>query len=293
MTLPVFEAACVAIVALTLATMSRARPARELFRDYAVLALAAFVGEDTCIAFYGFYTYAPGWHLRLHHVPALVPTIWPLVVLSARSVVHDLSHRADDDGPRLLRSVAVGALVAFDASLVEVVAVRAGLWTWAEPGHLGVPIVGILGWGYFAFGADVALARKRPLLAILGGPLATHALVLVSWWALFRWTVRGDVGLAGFVALGGIALVATVTALRGRRHGHTIGIDVAAPRMIAATLFVALLVTTAPGDAALWAHTACVALPYFAATSFDLAALKLRGRRSAADRRGATAPSPR
>ena len=119
MPLPVFEIACVLVITLTLATMSRAVAPRALLRDYAALAVAAWVGEDSAIAFYRFYAYAPGWHLRVHHVPVLVPLIWPLVILSAREVVSKLWPEV-----RAWRPLVVGAVVAFDASLVEVVAVR-------------------------------------------------------------------------------------------------------------------------------------------------------------------------
>lgn len=266
MPLVVFESACVAVVLLTLFTMRRARGTRELLRDYVVLAVAAWIGEDSCIAFHRFYEYAPGWHLRVHHVPLLVPLIWPLVILSARDVVSALW---PSPVARVMRPVAVAALVAFDASLVEVVAVRAGLWSWAEAGHLGVPVIGILGWGFFAAGADIALSRGKPLLAIVIAPITAHALILATWWALFRWTARGALGstsLAGVVVVG-VAAVAMVGVGRAHR-GAAIPFAIAAPRMIAAALFVALLVSAAPTDGPLWIHAASVAVPYVAATAW-------------------------
>jgi hypothetical protein len=281
MSLPFFEIACVVVVLLTLATMARTRDPRVLLRDYAALAVAGFVGEESCIALYRFYAYASGWHLRVHHVPLLVPLIWPLVILSARSVVTALWPTL-----RRARPLAVAALVVFDASLVEVVAVRAGLWSWAEPGHLGVPLIGILGWGYFAAGTEVALDRDRPAFAVVLGPLAAHALIQLTWWGLFRWTVRGPLGDASTNGLALLSLVALAIVLAARRRGHAIPLSVAAPRMIAASLFVALLLTTAARDASLWVHTLSVALPYLAATSYALT-----GTRSPAGRPEATASS--
>jgi hypothetical protein len=286
MPLPVFEIACVLVITLTLATMSRAVAPGALLRDYAALAVAAWIGEDSAIAFYRFYTYAPGWHLRVHHVPVLVPLIWPLVILSAREVVSKLWPEV-----RAGRPLVVGAVVAFDASLVEVVAVRAELWSWAEPGHLGIPLIGIAGWGYFAAGADFALSRRRAPLAIVTGPLATHALVVLTWWGLFRFTLRGPLGLASVAGLVVLAALALRLVRKRRRAGHAIPLDLAMPRMIAASLFVVLLVMTAPFDVPLWTHAACVAIPYLAATSYDLTAL--RGRRSPEARRDSRAPSPR
>lgn len=263
MPLPVFEAACLVVVALTLAVMARRQPWRELAADYAALAVAGWIGEETCVAFYRYYRYADGWHARLHHVPALVPLIWPLVVLSARGVAAGLWPRAGGWRPLL-----VGLVVLWDASMVEVVAVRAGLWSWAEPGHLGVPLVGIVGWGYFAIGADWALSRGARLLAVIVAPLTTHALILATWWAAFRWGLRRDLGLASVAAvaaIGGLWLAAVIVA---RRKGGAMPLEVAVPRMIAAGLFFVLLVTTAPGDTALWVHTLAIGVPYAAATRY-------------------------
>ncbi|MBK9037029.1 MAG: hypothetical protein IPL61_38230 [Myxococcales bacterium] len=264
MPFPGFELACVAIVALALAALARTRPWRGLLFDYAALAVAGWVGEQTCIAWYDFYRYAPSWHGRLGHVPALIPIIWPLVILSARAVVDAVA-----PGLGWRRPLVVGALVAFDASLVEVIAVAAGLWGWAEPGHLDVPVLGVLGWGFFAGGADVAL-RQRPSLrplALLGALALTHALIVGAWWALFRWTVRGDLGDASVVAVValGAALVPVAVALR--RRGRTLPLDVALPRMIAASLFVVTLVVVAGAATRLWLHTAAVAVPYLALTA--------------------------
>ncbi len=285
MPLPVFEIACVAVVVLTLAAMARTRAPRELVLDYAALAAAAFAGEDSCVALYRFYAYADGWHARLHHVPLLVPLIWPLVILSARGVTGSLWPAVGR-----LRPLLVGAVVAFDASLVEVVAVRSGLWSWAEPGHLGVPLIGILGWGYFAAGADWALSRgwrlRRAALLVVA-PAVAHALILASWWGLFRWTLRGDFGAWSSVGMALVGAAALASVVVARARGHAIAPSVAGPRMIAAALFFALLLTTAPESAPLWAHVASVAVPYLAATS-------LRERRSTTaalrERRSTAAP---
>ncbi|MFT3764247.1 MAG: hypothetical protein QM820_01805 [Minicystis sp.] len=263
MPLPLFEAACVAVIALALAAMARGRPWRELLADYAALAVAGWIGEETCVAVYGYYRYAEGWHARIHHVPVLVPLIWPLVILSARDVAAAVWPAAERWRPLI-----VGAVVAFDASLVEVVAVRAGLWSWAEPGHLGVPLIGMLGWGYFAVGADAALGRGRRLLAVVAAPAAAHALILGSWWAAFRWGWRRDLGAASVLGMAAVGVAALAAVVAARRRGGGIPLGVAVPRMVAASLFFALLVTTAPGEAALWIHTAAVAVPYLAATRF-------------------------
>lgn len=259
-----FEVACVLVIAVTLWAMARTRPPRDLLADYAALAAAGWIGEETCVVFYGHYHYAPGWHLRLDHVPALVPLIWPLVILSARDVAAAVWPGADR-----LRPLIVGAVVAFDASLVEVVAVRAGLWSWSEPGHLGVPLVGIIGWGYFAAGADLALRRGARLAAVLVAPAVTHALILSTWWIAFRWGLRRDLGAASVLGVAAIGAAALAAVIAARRRGHGVPLPIAAPRMAAAGLFFTLLLLTAPGDGPLWIHTAAVAVPYLAATRFS------------------------
>lgn len=268
MSLPVFQAACAVIIVLTLAVMARRVPWDALLRDYFALALAGYLGEQSCIFLYHHYRYATDFALRIGDVPLLVPLIWPLVVMSARSVAVELWPGLSD---RVQRAVVVGAIVAFDASLVEVVAVRAGLWSWAEPGHLGVPVIGILGWGYFAGAADYVLglqSRRRHLLLLLVAPLVTHGLIVSSWWALFRHTLRLDLGKSGLDSMVALGVLALALVLRARRLGHLIPLAVALPRMTAASLFVWLLWTVARHDSRYWLHTAAVALPYLAATSF-------------------------
>lgn len=280
MPLWIFECACIAIVLFTLASMARLRPAGALLRDYAALAVAAWAGEQSCVALYHFYAYAPGWHGRLGHVPILVPLIWPLVILSAREVVRTLLPRACAPGRLLVPAVAVGTLVAADASLVEVLAVRAGLWRWAEPGHLGVPLIGMLGWGYFAAGAEACLALPedarlhpvRRLLLLLLAPLTAHALIQLTWWGLFRFTLRGDLGDAALAGILLLSLVASALVVRARRRGLSIPRAVAVPRIIAASLFLVLLLSCAPGDPRLWLHAAAVAVPYNLATRWSGAA---------------------
>jgi len=83
--------------------------------------------------------------------------------------------------------------------------VRAGLWSWNEPGVFGVPLVGILGWALFA-SAVAALPRRAVVLA----PLATHALLLAAWWGAFRW-FAGEIPSAPAL----VGVVAAVSAAIG------------------------------------------------------------------------------
>lgn len=266
-TFSAFQLLCAAVVVLTLRAMSRARPAREVARELAALAVAGFLGEETCIALYGFYAYAPGWHLRIHHVPLLVPLIWPLVILSARDVVGALLPRLG----AVPRAAAVACGVAIDAALIEVLSVRAGFWSWAEPGLSGVPIIGILGWSYFAFGATLALelpaasARTRAIAVVLVGPAVAHLMILASWWGCFRWILRGELGGAAVAVH--VALLGLVTAVvaRARRAGRSVPPRVWQPRLAATALFVLVFAATAIGSPAHAAILVSTAAPYLAA----------------------------
>lgn len=275
MPLPLFEFACIFVVILTLIIMARRKPWRDLLTDYSALAVAGWVGEETCVRFYGYYHYATHWHGRLDEVPILVPLIWPLVILSARDVAASVWPTITT-----FRPLVVLGIVAFDASLVEVIAVRAGFWSWVDGGHLGVPIIGILGWGYFALGADWALSAKfitrelsraeRFAATLVVAPLVTHALIQLTWWGFFRWAQRNPLGDVSLWGLAGVSLGVLACVLIARRKGTGIPMSIALPRMVAASLFFALLVTTAPTDGPLWMHTAAIAIPYFAASQFKM-----------------------
>ncbi|MFO0592062.1 MAG: carotenoid biosynthesis protein [Polyangiaceae bacterium] len=188
------QIACFAIVATFVFFRSRleARPSALLLR-LLVLAVSAWIGEDTCIRAYGFYEYSAGWWLFLDKVPLLIVLIWPIVVQSARDLAVCLW--AGRERPRPLKvGATVFCLVLADASLIEPISVKAGLWRWTEPGLFEVPPIGILGWAYFAAVAIAVLEeaawRYRPWLSALAltvAPVTTHVALLVSWWGLFRW----------------------------------------------------------------------------------------------------------
>lgn len=287
MPLWIFEIACLVIVVTTLALQARRQPLAELLPLYGALAIAGWLGEASCVAWYRYYEYHAPWHARVVAVPLLVPLIWPLVILSARDVVTALWPAA-----RVSRPLLVGALVAFDASLVEVVAVRAGLWRWAEPGYLGVPLIGILGWGYFAGVAEaVLIATKRrgvgvlPTLIVLA-PSGAHVIIFATWWGAFRWVARGDLGSVASLVVALVGVAAAVVAIARRRAGYVIPLAVAVPRMVAAALFLLLLVVTAPDSGALWLHVAAVGVPYLLATDW-----RVTDTDSPAAPRAATPPS--
>ncbi|HEY2744819.1 MAG TPA: carotenoid biosynthesis protein [Polyangia bacterium] len=199
------EIACAAIVAIYVIARREAIPA------LALLAVAGFIGEDSVIRVYGFYFYSPRWHLFLDRVPLMIVVIWPIVIHSAWSLARRLA-------PSRAWAPLVGAgIVLADASLIEPIAVHAGLWTWTEPGLFAVPPIGILGWAFFAGAAMVCLERAEkngtpPALAVVAASLTTHALLVASWWLAFKWMSRSlppwPFVAAAWIVLGALALAA-------------------------------------------------------------------------------------
>jgi hypothetical protein len=265
MSLAVFEILCALVVALTIAASLRAEPTPERrarsFGDYVLLAIAGFVGEQTSITLYRHYDYAPDWHLRLGDVPLLVPLIWPLVILSARAVREALFPAAK----AWQRPLLLWLFVCADASLMEVLATRADLWTWSEPGHLDVPVLGILAWAHFAAAADVLLDRLEGLSRVLVVPasvLVAHALICASWWYGLKWILRGDLGTASVIAVAVLGALASAIAWQLRTQRRVLPLSVSGTRLAATLLFVALFVTTAAGEWPYWVHLVAIGVPY-------------------------------
>lgn len=241
------EAACVAIVA---AYFIAHRGDPSLRRDALILAVAALVGEDTMIRAHRFYAYAPGWHLRVDQVPLLIPAIWAPVVLSARAVARALQR----DARAWQEAALVGALVTFDAAFIEPIAVRAGLWSWVEPGVFSVPVAGIAGWGLFAFAATWLLrVFEGPArwLAVPLSVLATHALLVALWWGALRWIWRAALPWAACAAV--IALASALYTAAVARRGAALPWRELAPRAAATGFFAALLVPRMDVPLGVWA----------------------------------------
>lgn len=271
MTLDFFQVLCVPVLVFAYAMLLRsAGPlASRRAGEAVVLAVAGCLGEHTCIEWYAFYHYADGWWLPVGHVPLWVPLIWPMVILSARQVCTTLWPTES----RFKRALQLAAVVVFDATIMEVIAVGAGYWSWAEGGYLSVPIMGILGWGCFAFGASFWLDRsdrERSPLEWLLAPVvlaaAAHAVILAVWWVALRWGLRGDQGVAATVVFGGLSLLYTVYVLRS---GRRMGPQLVWPRVAATSVFLALLASLeGPAVAGLWLHVGMTAVPYLAGSDW-------------------------
>lgn len=285
-----FQTLCTAVLALTFGLMWRATPTsgRQTFlQDAVVVAVGAWLAEETSILRYDFYHYGDVWWLMLDEVPALVVLIWAVVVLSSRAVV---THAMPGlTGWRL--ALGVGLAVTVDASLVETVAVDARLlldgalapeprlWWWSEGGYLDVPLIGMLGWGAYAGAITWALDWARTggdtrVSRVLAAPVValglTHVALVTLWWGGLRFVLRRPLPVeAVFISFGlGLGLAAFL--LRRRRHVGGLPPRTAVPRMLAAAVFVVLLVfSTREAVGWLWVHLAAVAIPYLALTDWQ------------------------
>ena len=226
----------------------------------AILMAASWAAENTVIHAYGFYAYSPEWSVFVDRVPLLVITIWPMVIHSAWDLAERLTSRRD-------RAPLVAALLVLaDASLIEPIAVRAGLWHWTEPGLFEVPPIGILGWALFAWACLFVFHRMRAPWALPIAPALTHPMLLGLWWALFRW-INGAVPPWPVVALAaGLSLWLALSAHR-RRAGANIPLRELMLRVPAAAFFFVLLAVHGRDEPALVAYAVTFAPPYLVLTA--------------------------
>ncbi len=243
------EVASIAVMAAYVTLRLRRGRAEGLAfgKDAAIVAAAAWVAEDTCIRFYGFYEYAPAWHGWLDRVPIFIALVWPFVVLSAR----DLGRRLAPSHPVL----AAGAVVWADATFIEVVSTSSGLWSWSEPGPFGVPLIAPFGWACFGVAVLACLHVLPRLGVVLAAPALVHAMLFVSWWSLFRWVCAPvpEWPYVGVVAIvcGLLAVLAWRLRLRAR-----VPLDEMLARLTAALVFFGLVAFLHRDHAALLVFTA-------------------------------------
>lgn len=217
---------------------------RERWRELLSLTVASILAEDTVIRAYGFYEYSPSWTVFIDKVPLMIGVIWPVVIFSA----YDLAKHVR--GPRPLITAAI---VLFDASLIEPISVRAGLWWWNAPGLFGVPPIGVMGWAVFAF-----LAVQKPRWAPLYAPLGSHLILVALWWMFFRWV---NVELPVWPCVLALWALSVVLATRGRLGIPRVELYLRVP---AALFFFVLLAIHARTDGALIAWAIAFAPPYLA-----------------------------
>jgi hypothetical protein len=250
------EAFCIAIVSVFVVVRAGRDPnPRDFLLRMFLLAAAGWVGENSVIHAYGFYSYSPEWSLFIDQVPVMIVVIWPMVIHSAWDLARRLS------SPKWTPWVAAG-FVCLDAWLIEPVAVRAGLWVWTEPGLFEVPPVGVFGWSFFALGAVAALSRLNGLrrgLVVIAAPLACHALLLSTWWLLFRWVNQPIPDLAGVIIAWGVGLAVMIWSLRTDASAKVPVAEMMLRGPAAAFFFVLVALT---GGGLLWWYAPAFAPPY-------------------------------
>lgn len=256
------ELSCVAILCLWVIVRARAEPRpAQLFVRLGLLALASWLAEDSVIHAYHFYAYSPRWSLFVDEVPLLVVAIWPVVIHSA----WDLGQRLTDRPMRV--PFITAAIVLADASLIEPIAVKAGLWWWNEPGLFAVPPVGILGWAFFAGSCLLAFEHynRAPVATLIVGPVLVHPLLLAAWWGGLRWVNSSVPAWPAVVLAWAFSFFLAFWAHR-RRAGAAISRHELLLRIPAAAFFFVLLGLNAGDDLALIAYALAFAPPYLVLT---------------------------
>lgn len=157
---------------------------------FLICAAAAWLVEQSCISFYGFYGYSSAWGLFIFKVPLVIVMVWPTLIHSATLITTQILNT-----PNRAYPFVVSGIVCSDALLIEPISSNCNLWCWQEPGLFGVPIIGILGWAFFAFFGAFFFAPKLTYhrcqyqwVFRFGASFAgTHLLLIGAWWSVLRW----------------------------------------------------------------------------------------------------------
>ena len=268
------ELACIAIVALYVVVRLALTADRGPFlRRLALMAIGAWVGENTVIHAYHFYTYSPRWHLFVDQVPLMILLIWPVVIHSAWDVIGHLCRKS---ASVTIIAVATALVVLADASLIEPIAVASELWWWHEPGLFEAPPIGLLGWSYFALLCVAIFERNRragapalaDALAVIAPAAGVHLMLLATWWGGLRWvngTVEPNAVLVVIWPLS-IALAAVAWKRDARRR---VPLNQMLLRIPGALFFFALLAIYGRDNWALVVYALAFAPPYLALTQFS------------------------
>jgi len=258
------ELCCVAIVGLWLVSRLWIDEDRAgLLTRFGAIALSSWTAEETCIRAYRFYEYSPSWSVFIGHVPLLVVLIWPVVIHSAWDLARWGSRARRAAGAST--ALVAAAIVLADASLIEPIAVRAELWHWNEPGLFGVPIIGLLGWAFFAFLVISALERRELVLALILAPIGTHILLVSCWWLALAW-VRGPIAGTPIAVLAWLIAAGLTFWIVSKKVSSRLSLREMLLRIPAAFFFFVLLAIHGLGEPALVVYALAFVPPYIVAT---------------------------
>ncbi len=239
-------------------------------RLFLLLAVAAWATEDSCIRAYGLYSYLPVWTLFLDCTPVVVVLTWPVIILSAVTIVRRFAGES-----KMKRALLTVLVVTLDAAFIEPIAVRAGLWEWRTGGPFGVPVIGILGWGIFAGFCVFFLVERRTggILRGLSGialvGISTHALLCLVWWGGMR-LIPDSLVDSGIAAVG-MWLVALLIVVRMcfSKKAPLLSLPPLLERVPATAFFLTLLYVAADGlELVLYSSACCFAYSAICLRSF-------------------------
>ena len=241
----------------------RDRKFEDFIVRYFTIAVASWICEETSIRVYHFYQYSQNWIFFLGHVPILVIVIWPLVIHSGWELASGLLQ-----DKRTYIPLVVGCIVGIDASLIETISVKAGLWSWNGAGPFGVPLIGIFGWAYFAFFSALALERRKEgagtvlksLYVLVTCVAGTHAMIVATWWLFFRWNFV-SLNSVFLTALAWIISMMLIYSIHRRRLGIHMDKRVLMMRVPPVLFFFVLYLKSRP-DGLHTSYLTAFALPY-------------------------------
>ena len=244
MTMLVIEVLIIAGVLVYIAghALKEQKPTAFL-KPFLFCAAAAWMAEESSIRLYGIYDYSPVWHFFIADVPLVVILVWPALIHSA--IVLSSYFLSPDS--RFIHLMAAGIVLA-DAMLIEPIAVSFDLWLWHQPGLFGVPVIGLLGWAYFAFFAVGFFIPINPpgriklkfLFLLVVVLIGTHLLLLISYWTFFKWTTATVDPVWSVVAVWIISAM-LFSLVISAKTGHHIELKPLLIRIPAAVFFYALL----------------------------------------------------
>lgn len=148
--------------------------------NFTLLLACSWLGEQSVITFYDFYSYSEQW-IKLGDVPVAVAMIWPFLIVTARNLFNSLDLSVAN------KALLVAVVIFLNALFVEAIAVKLGLWAWHVEGVLlWFPLIGVVGWGLYAFFVEYWKAKNNKLYFVLV-LLSLHAALVTLWWSSFRW----------------------------------------------------------------------------------------------------------
>ena len=246
---------------------------------YLSIALAGGLCENSVIILYDFYWYNERvWTVMAGVMPLEVTLIWPQVIFTTYRLMKE------SFGLQSWKLAFIGSMEVFGlAYFVEICCVSRGFWSWSKSNFAGVPIIGVLGWAFFAFCALIALYQleKGNVWAIVSLPvysvLVVHSGVLLLWYCGF-WYISDIEIPVSYVAFGSlVSLPVLLIQIRHLRNKIQITVVQEFPRICAALVLSYTLLRGNP-PLELLVLTAVLLIPFLGCLSLGWPAFLLAER---------------